>query len=126
MFHMSVEMFRIFLLSLLCVTNQCLAQTQFAARSTSADISYEYNGPESGFLIWSFDSVDILTYSFAAQSVSYNADESKYSFILADYSLRISSVEIHDEGLYQCRPIIGPPFQTNLIVYGECFSMCIH
>ena len=118
---MSVEMFRIFLLSLLCVTNQCLAQTQFAARSTSAVISYEYNGPESGVLSWTFNSESILTYSFASQSVTQNVDESKYSFIVADYSLRISSVEIHDEGLYQCRPIIGPPFQTNLIVYGEFF-----
>ena len=104
-----------------CVTNQCRAQSQYAARSTSAVFRYQYDGPESGTLTWTFNSETILTYSFASQSVLQNVDESKYSFIMADYSLRISPVEIADEGLYQCRPIFGAVFQINLYVYGEFF-----
>ena len=84
-------------------------------------IRYEYDGPEIGVLVWSFNSESILSYSFAFQNVSYNVDESKYSFIAADYSLRISSVDIADEGHYICRPVIGAAFQTNLIVHGEFF-----
>ena len=120
---MFAGMFWIFLLSLLCVTDQCFAQTQFAAKSTSAVFRYQYDGPESGFLVWTFNSETILQYTLVTQSVTYNADESKYSFIVADYSLRISSVGITDEGLYQCRPIIGPVYEMNLYVYGEIFIM---